>query len=207
MNLACSLFSAQAKIKDIEIVCDTQNVKDLAFLGDERRIGQILINLLSNALKFSNKSSQVHISSTEHLTLHGCKIEISVKDTGVGMTPEMQEKLFKAFSRGTDSISMSCNPNGNGLGLYICQSLANCMGGNITVKSSSGFGSEFTLTLTLQETDRDDVKESEAEEDGQVEEEEEEKRDFLDILQISKSDASEPSSGSLDAIIENNLDN
>lgn len=78
------------------------------------------------------------------------KVKISVQDFGIGILPEDQEKLFKPFQRVQTEQSAQLNPNGNGLGLYICRSIARCMGGDITMKSVVGVGTTMTLVLNLE---------------------------------------------------------
>lgn len=112
------------------------------FLTDSLRLKQILINLCSNAIKFTESGGiTIDVSFNED----GNLLVIKVIDTGIGMTPEQQEKLFKAFSQADASTTRKFG--GTGLGLHLSQLLANKLNGNITVKSAEGQGSCFTLTL------------------------------------------------------------
>jgi len=111
--------------------------------GDPIRVRQILLNLVSNALKFTQEG-RVDIAITPHVA---GGVEITVSDTGVGMTPEQQAKLFAPFVQGDRSIARRFG--GTGLGLSICRELAEMMGGRIGVASRPGEGSTFTVVLPL----------------------------------------------------------
>ena len=116
--------------------------ESLCVHGDDRRIWQILINLLSNALKFSPPDSQVDVS----VTARGDDARIAVVDRGIGISEADQPRLFQAFSRLGHGVSRQ---PGTGLGLYIAQALATAQGGSITVQSEPGRGSTFCVTLPL----------------------------------------------------------
>lgn len=104
--------------------------------GDERRIKQVIMNFVSNAVKFTEKG-KINISVVEK----GGTVEVSVKDTGIGIKEEDQHKLFKAFSR----IHVEDQPivEGTGLGLYLSKKIAHLLGGDIQAKSQFNVGSEF----------------------------------------------------------------
>jgi CheY-like chemotaxis protein len=112
--------------------------------GDAMRVRQILLNLVSNALKFTQEG-RVDIAIAPHVA---GGVEITVSDTGVGMTPEQQAKLFTPFVQGDRSIARRFG--GTGLGLSICRDLAEMMGGRIGVASRLGEGSTFTVVLALE---------------------------------------------------------
>jgi PAS domain S-box-containing protein len=110
--------------------------------GDERRIWQILTNLLSNALKFSPAEEPVEVS----VTADGDDARIAVVDRGIGISAADQPRLFQAFARfGANAARQP----GTGLGLYIAHALATAQGGTITVESAPGAGSTFALSLPL----------------------------------------------------------
>jgi len=112
-----------------------------AVLGDATRVKQILTNLLSNAVKYNVDNGRVHIAS--RLAAPDV-IEVSVTDTGMGMTPEQMEELFRPFNRlGRERTALQ----GTGIGLVISRRLAELMGGSIRVKSVPGEGSSFILKL------------------------------------------------------------
>jgi signal transduction histidine kinase/CheY-like chemotaxis protein len=110
---------------------------------DPMRLRQILLNLLSNACKFTK---QGEVTLRVRRVVHGQNwIEMAVADTGIGMTPEQQAKLFEEFSQADSSTARRYG--GTGLGLAITRKLARMMGGDVTVTSESGKGSVFTLRL------------------------------------------------------------
>jgi PAS domain S-box-containing protein len=112
-----------------------------AVLGDATRVKQILTNLLSNAVKYNVDNGRVHIASRLAAPE---MIEVSVTDTGMGMTPEQMEELFRPFNRlGRERTALQ----GTGIGLVISRRLAELMGGSIRVKSVPGEGSSFILKL------------------------------------------------------------
>jgi signal transduction histidine kinase len=113
------------------------------FQADERKVKQILLNLLSNAVKFTPDGGRVDVSAK----LDTDKVEISVKDTGVGIASEDQASLFEEFKQlGKDS---SRNAEGTGLGLSLTKRLVELHGGQILVDSAVGHGSTFRVTLPL----------------------------------------------------------
>jgi PAS domain S-box-containing protein len=113
------------------------------FQADERKVKQILLNLLSNAVKFTPDGGRVDISAK----LDTDKVEIAVKDTGVGITPEDQASLFEEFKQfGNDS---SRRAEGTGLGLALTKRLIELHGGQISVDSTVGQGSSFRVTLPI----------------------------------------------------------
>jgi len=117
-------------------------------IGDPLRIEQIIINLVSNAIKFT-RQGYVHLNvSKVSQNEESLVLEFSVKDSGIGMSEEQTSRLFKSFSQADDSVTRQYG--GTGLGLAICKQLCELMHGFITVKSEPGEGSEFTFTIQLQ---------------------------------------------------------
>ena len=110
--------------------------------GDRLRLAQILNNLLSNALKFTDKG-RIHLQVRS--VKHGQQLQFSVKDTGIGMSAEQCAELFKPFSQVDDSSSRRYG--GAGLGLSICKNLVELMGGTIWVESVVGAGTTFHFTV------------------------------------------------------------
>jgi|GEM_PF-775384 len=114
-------------------------------LGDELRVRQVVWNLIGNALKFTSRGG---VSVTVRMVeADGHHVEVSVKDTGIGMDVVQLKKLFKPFSQADDSTTRRFG--GTGLGLAICKQLVVSMAGDINVKSSSGEGSEFVVTIPV----------------------------------------------------------
>jgi signal transduction histidine kinase len=114
-----------------------------SFTVDPMRLRQILFNLLSNACKFT-KGGEVKLKARRFVDGRDC-IEVAVTDTGIGMTPEQQAKLFEEFSQADASTAQRFG--GTGLGLAITRKLARMMGGDVTVASEPGKGSVFTVRL------------------------------------------------------------
>jgi len=114
-------------------------------VGDQLRVKQILLNLVGNAIKFTVSGSI--IISAQLLEQHdeSVLIQIAVSDTGIGISPEFLNNIFKPFTQEDGSISRT--HGGTGLGLTICRSLAELLGGTISVESTLGIGSSFTLIL------------------------------------------------------------
>ena len=111
--------------------------------GDSTRLRQCLLNLLSNACKFTEKG-RIEVNACELENLDGW-LSFSVSDTGIGMTPEQQARVFDAFVQA--DASTSANYGGTGLGLAICHEFCELMGGTITVDSEPGKGSTFTVVI------------------------------------------------------------
>jgi signal transduction histidine kinase len=110
--------------------------------GDERKVKQVLLNLLSNALKFTPEGGRIDVRAVTN----GEMAEISVADTGVGIAPEDQEAVFEEFRQvGTADKKVE----GTGLGLALCRRFVELHGGRVWVKSQPGQGSTFTFTLPL----------------------------------------------------------
>lgn len=141
------LLDAQKKELDLKLTINPQI--PLYLIGDPTRVRQILFNLIGNAIKFTDKGSVLvsldGTSYADHFTFVG-----SVTDTGIGMSPEVQEKLFKPFSQAESSTFRRFG--GTGLGLFITKNLCEMMGGNIKVLSEVGKGSTFSFNVKLDQT-------------------------------------------------------
>jgi PAS domain S-box-containing protein len=120
------------------------NYSDLEFVGDENRLIQVVVNLLSNALKFSPKGSEIRVSSS--YAAGADKFTISVTDSGVGIPEAEQARIFQRFER----IEKPDSADGAGLGLAISKAIVEQHGGKIAVKSTEGKGATFYFTLPLQ---------------------------------------------------------
>jgi protein-histidine pros-kinase len=117
---------------------------ELVVRTDRRALNQIILNLANNAIKFTERG-RVHILLRQGQTDERPITEISVEDTGIGIRPEDQSKLFDAFSQADVSLRRGCE--GTGLGLHLSRKLAGLLGGQITFRSEFGKGSTFTLRL------------------------------------------------------------
>ena len=142
-----NLISIKAQEKGLEVVFDIDTNLPINLLGDPLRLGQILTNLSSNAIKFTNKG-EIIISAklVEHLG-SSMIVEFGVKDTCIGLTEEQINKLFKAFSQGDASTTRKYG--GTGLDLTISNRLVEMMNGKIWVESEPGVGSTFYFTAEL----------------------------------------------------------
>ncbi len=115
--------------------------------GDPTRLRQILTNLLGNALKFTPLGEIATRVELVKQSGENMLVRFSVRDTGIGIAPEHQETIFKAFVQADGSITRKYG--GTGLGLSICKNLVECMGGTLSVESENGCGSTFSFTLPL----------------------------------------------------------
>jgi polar amino acid transport system substrate-binding protein len=113
--------------------------------GDQLRFKQILLNLLNNAIKFTPAGSITIKAGLREQQQFCSQVRVEVRDTGIGISPEVQQRIFEPFTQADSSTTRSYG--GTGLGLNICRELARLMGGGITVESSPGQGSSFFLDL------------------------------------------------------------
>ena len=115
------------------------------------RLNQVLINILGNAVKFTPEEGHIHVSMYEEASPKGedyVRIHLSVKDDGIGMTPEYREKIFESFSR--EDSSRVRKTEGSGLGMAITKYIVDAMDGIIEVDSELGHGSDFRVILDLE---------------------------------------------------------
>ena len=141
------IFRHQAKKeeKNLSLACDLHH---RMVLGDASRISQILNNLLSNAFKYSEPGASITVRLTENSSDKHSSYELSVQDTGIGMSQEFLTHVFEPYARETRFSARSVV--GTGLGMAIVHSLVKRMDGEIRVASELGQGSTFTVTLPLQ---------------------------------------------------------
>jgi two-component system sensor histidine kinase RpfC len=148
VNSTCRILAAQAAAKGVEFVVSLMPEVPPAVRGDAHYLRQVLINLAGNAVKFTERGSvTVHVSAQEE-TESQVRLKFSVRDTGVGMTPEAQARIFESFTQGDQSTARRFG--GTGLGTTIAKQLVELMGGHIGVESSAGLGSTFWFELTLE---------------------------------------------------------
>ena len=115
-------------------------------IGDDQRLTQVIVNLLSNAIKFTPEKGEIRLETSLVGEVGGvCELRIEVTDTGIGITAEQQEKLFRAFGQADSGINRVFG--GTGLGLAISKSIVELMGGKIWVESEFGQGSRFVFTI------------------------------------------------------------
>ena len=148
-----NLFIYEAQKKGIELDCNIDPLIQNNLIGDPFRINQILINLVGNALKFTN-SGFVHIHvKLDNIKSNTMKLNFQIKDTGIGISNEKQDKLFKKFSQVDTSNTREYG--GSGLGLVISQKLARLMDGEVFVESTEGVGSTFSFTSIVEYEKKD----------------------------------------------------
>ena len=137
--------------KHLEFVLSVDSSIPDGLIGDPLRIEQIIINLVSNAIKFT-RQGYIHLSVRLLSTMEdSLNLEFTVKDSGIGMTAEQCSRLFQSFSQADDSVTRQYG--GTGLGLAICKQLCELMQGDISVKSTPGEGSEFVFTIQVEKSD------------------------------------------------------
>ncbi len=146
MEDVMDLFSYQAENQGIELMYQVDFDLPAIIVGDSLRLKQVLINLVNNALKFTQKG-EVFIKAALSKSLHDGAMEImfSVKDTGIGISPDTLSTLFRAFSQVDSSTTRKYG--GTGLGLVICERLVKLMGGEIWAESQFGEGTLFNFTI------------------------------------------------------------
>ncbi len=144
-----SLFTARAGLQGVALRLQPDPGLPKRLRGDALRLGQILINLVGNALKFTAKGEiTVSARCLAELPDDRLNLEFSVSDTGIGIAPEHQAALFAPFTQADSSITRRYG--GTGLGLAICRQLVELMGGQISVHSAPGQGSTFRFNVILQ---------------------------------------------------------
>ncbi|MBT9586278.1 response regulator [bacterium] len=145
-NLA-NLIAEKASAKGLELIFDIDHALPKFLKGDSLRLGQILINYSNNAVKFTDHGEIVIGAKVLSETEKDVFVRFTVKDTGLGLTPEQQGRLFQSFQQADTSTSRKYG--GTGLGLAIAKQLANLMQGEVGVESRPGQGSNFWFTARL----------------------------------------------------------
>ena len=140
-------FSIPVASKKLELTYVLPDSLSARYEGDPARIGQIVTNFIGNAVKFTERGKiVVHVTLVEESGGHAT-LRLEVKDTGIGIAPEMQARLFKPFTQADGSLTRKYG--GTGLGLAIVKRLALLMGGAVGVESTVGLGSNFWCTIRL----------------------------------------------------------
>ncbi len=140
-----NILSSKAKEKDLELIFDVDKNLPVVFRGDPVRLGQVIINLMNNAIKFT-QSGEVSLKVSAHEMGKDKEVlTFEVSDTGIGMTEEQLDTLFEAFTQADSSTSRKYG--GTGLGLSISKQLVELMGGDIKVQSHYGEGSKFIFKI------------------------------------------------------------
>lgn len=146
------LLSLKAKEKDLELLCEVEEDVPEYIISDLAKIRQVVVNLVNNAIKFTSEGEIfVKVSLREKIG-DVYSIQVSVKDTGIGIPEERLNRLFKSFSQVDASTTRKYG--GTGLGLAISKKIVELLGGEIWVESTLGEGSIFSFTLKTQKTDK-----------------------------------------------------
>jgi len=139
------IVAVAAAQKNLELACHVDSAVPYTIIGDSTRLSQILLNLLNNAIKFTDHGEVIVRIAGAADERNGYVLKFAVHDTGIGIAPEPLKRLFQAFSQG--DVSTTRRYGGTGLGLVISQRLCDMMGGSIDVNSFPGKGSIFTFTI------------------------------------------------------------
>lgn len=164
----CDLWADAASAKGLELSFIVDPAAPRHVTGDAARVRQILLNLVSNALKFTDAGEvRVALAALPDAPPGAARIGFSVSDTGLGISPDQQTRLFDAFVQAEASTARRFG--GTGLGLAICRQLAGLMGGEITVESTQGQGSTFRLIIDLPLAAAPDIETAESASDAGLE--------------------------------------
>jgi len=155
VNQVYQTFNLPCRQKGLELFQVYPENSPTLFLGDAGRIRQILMNLISNALKFTTQGSITIQTTLKPIASKGFEVEIQIQDTGIGIAPEQLDSIFGSFNQADSSINRRFG--GTGLGLTISRRFAELMGGSLVVGSQPDVGSTFTLRLQLEQTTQDQV--------------------------------------------------
>ena len=145
-----SIIQGSIAAKQQALYIDTQNVVHEDIITDKLRLNQVLLNIVSNAIKFTPVGGMVNIRVSEQLCSKPgyAAYSFSVRDNGIGMSAEFQEHIFDAFTR--EQTVTKSGIQGTGLGMAISRNIVHMMGGDILVNSEAGKGSEFIVTIECQ---------------------------------------------------------
>ncbi len=144
-----SIIYPQAKEQGKIFTCNVEDVTQETYIGDFLRVNQILLNLLSNAVKFTPQGGTIRLEARQAAVKNGrAYFVFTVSDTGIGMSEEFMERLFRPFEQEDSTISRKYG--GTGLGMAITHNLVGLLGGSIHVESKLGEGSTFTVKLTFE---------------------------------------------------------
>ena len=149
-NVAKSLMGRQSEKPGVRFLCRVAPNVPKIVSGDPARLRQVIINIVGNALKFTEAGHVLLDIRLAPRPETGHQLEIEIKDTGIGISPEKQQMIFEAFSQEDTSVSRKFG--GTGLGLSISKNLVELMGGTINLKSTVGAGSSFTVLLPQPES-------------------------------------------------------
>ena len=148
MGDAAKLLALRAAEKGIELACHVRPDVPQVVLGDAGRLRQVLLNIIGNAVKFTNHGEVVVRASVEEVDGDRTTLRFEVSDTGIGIAPDKQRQIFQAFTQADSSTTRRYG--GTGLGLAIALRLVELMGGRLWVESAEGHGSTFYFTAVFE---------------------------------------------------------
>lgn len=154
-----NMNQAQSRAKHLEFYADTFAVKDERVYTDSLKLNQVLINVMSNAIKYTPSGGKVSLRIIQHSGSPGAygKYEFIIKDNGMGMSKEFLEHIFDSFTR--EESATRTGIEGTGLGMAITRAIVDLMGGTITANSEKGKGSEFRIVLNLKVLEEEKIDE------------------------------------------------
>jgi signal transduction histidine kinase/ActR/RegA family two-component response regulator len=169
VNHVMDIMRFKADEKGLQFTAKVADDVPAVLNGDATRLSEVLFNLLGNAIKFTSKgfvklevtvvnsNAQIPTSAVQpsQAETDSCSLEFKIKDTGIGMTEEQQQRIFESFVQGDADISRKYG--GTGLGLAISKTLIELQGGSICVKSEAGKASEFTIIIPYQTASESDI--------------------------------------------------
>jgi signal transduction histidine kinase/CheY-like chemotaxis protein/HPt (histidine-containing phosphotransfer) domain-containing protein len=151
IGFALNTLAVRAEQKGLELAYHVAPEVPEALVGDPHRLRQVIVNLVGNALKFTERGEVVVTVASESLAPESATLHVKVTDTGIGIPPEKRAAIFEAFSQADGSTARRYG--GTGLGLAICTQLVELMGGRIWVESEQGRGSQFQFTARFEVSD------------------------------------------------------
>jgi signal transduction histidine kinase len=144
----CALLAGGARGKGLDLVCQVPEPFGGHVLGDPARIRQALVNLVSNAIKFTETGHVDVEAAVDSKSDHSVSLRFAVRDTGIGISKEAQQRIFESFAQADSSVARKYG--GTGLGLSISRELISKMGGTLRVESAPGRGSTFWFVLPFE---------------------------------------------------------
>ena len=148
LNGINAICFSQAAEKKVNYECIIAPELDECYMGDAMKLQQVLINILGNAIKFTDEGGKVRLSVSLHAKTEGAAtLRFTVADTGIGMSEEFISHIFEPFSQ--ENTGTTTRYGGTGLGLAISKNIVDMMGGNIKVRSFKGIGTEFAVYVKL----------------------------------------------------------
>jgi signal transduction histidine kinase/ActR/RegA family two-component response regulator len=154
-----NIISVRARAKSQEFIVNVDENLPAEFIGDDTRIVQVMINILGNAVKFTDDGGRIEMSVTGALSEDGsgCTLSVTVRDNGIGVSDEQQQNLFESFRQA--DAGMTRRYGGTGLGLALSKRILEQMGGDIDMTSELGKGSTFCFNIPIQVAPDDDTPE------------------------------------------------